>query len=145
MDVTITMITNVVFVMLMEPLALVALWANYWRCLAPIMEIWEWTNPDLRIARNPSKVKPSDGFKHQSMDIQQSSLDGCLWFKVNRTLYPRIELMACDYMGVAATSVPSECAFSQAGTVVSKRRARLGDDAVQAICELQSFLKYSKR
>ena len=73
------------------------------------------------------------------MDIQQSSLDVYLWFKVNRTLYPRIEVMAREYMGVAATPVPSECAFSQAGTVVSKLRARLEADAVQAICELHHF------
>ena len=107
-------------------------------------------NMGVGISRSQDCEEPFESevqrwFKHHSMDIQQSSLDGCLWFKVNRTLYPRIELMACDYMGVAATSVPSECAFSQAGTVVSKRRALLGDDAVQAICELQSFLKYLKR
>ena len=107
-------------------------------------------NMGVGISRSPDCEEPFESevqqwFKYQSMDIQQISLDVCLWFKVNRTLYTRIELIARDYIGVAATSVPSECAFSQSGTVVSKQRARLGDDAVQAIRELQSFLKYSKR
>ena len=82
--------------------------------------------------------------QHAPMTLTQSSRDVCMWFKVNMCLYPRIQRMARDYMGVTSTSVPSECAFSRAGTTVSIRRARLGDDAVQAISELQSFLSFNK-
>jgi hypothetical protein len=59
-------------------------------------------------------------------------------------LYPRVSTMAKDYLGVTSTSVPIECAFSKAGSIVGKRRARPGDDVVQAICELQSFLTFNK-
>jgi hypothetical protein len=80
---------------------------------------------------------------HSPMKANQSSRDVCLWFKVNSAnLFPRIGFMAREYLGITSTSVPSECAFSMSGTTISKRRARLGDDAVQAICELQAFLNF---
>lgn len=77
------------------------------------------------------------------MSMEQSSHDVCMWFRVNSVLYPRIALMARDYMAITSTSVPSEVAFSRAGATVSKRRARLDDEAVTAICELQSFLQFN--
>ena len=79
-------------------------------------------------------------FAHQDMFAEQFSRDVGKWFSVNKRLFPRIELMARDFIGVTSTSVPSEVAFSQAGVVVSKSRARLDDGAVTSICELQSFL-----
>lgn len=82
-------------------------------------------------------------FSHTSMALSQSSREVCIWFKVSAAvLFPRIAFMARDFLGVTATSVPSECAFSKSGSLVTKRRARLGDDAVQAICELQSFRSF---
>jgi hAT family C-terminal dimerisation region len=80
-------------------------------------------------------------FGHDPMDNTQSCREVADWFKVNKVLNPRIQRMASDYLGVTDTSVPSEYAFSRAGATVSHGRARLGDDAVQAICELQSMVK----
>ena len=79
-----------------------------------------------------------------SMDIRQSSHDVCSWFQVSASGYPRIQMMAKEYLAVTATSVPSECAFSSAGTTISKRRARLGDDSVQALQELESWNRFLK-
>ena len=79
-----------------------------------------------------------------SMSIDHSSTEVCLWFKLNGSKYPRIQFMARDYLAVMSTSVPSEQAFSQAGTTISKRRACLGDDCITAICELQSWNKLFK-
>ncbi|MEN9638886.1 MAG: hypothetical protein RLZZ262_754 [Bacteroidota bacterium] len=81
---------------------------------------------------------------HAAMKLTQPSREVCTWSKVNMSIYPRIQMMARDYMGITATSVPSECAFSQAGAIVSARRAWHGDDAVQAVAELQSFLSFNK-
>ena len=75
-------------------------------------------------------------FNHQPMNLNQSSRDVCQWFQVNKNLYPSIEIKAKDYIGISASSVPSECAFSAAGCVVSKKRTRFSDESVQAICEL---------
>jgi hypothetical protein len=82
---------------------------------------------------------------HSPMQLNSSSRDVLNWMKVNENMYPRIAMMARDYLGLTSTSVPSEQAFSRAGTTVNVRRTRLGDDAVQAICELQSCLTFNKR
>jgi hAT family C-terminal dimerisation region len=100
-------------------------------------------NSSLR-EREPFSSEIDRYFAHAPMDITQSSREVADWFKVNKVLYPRIQRMARDYLGVTATSVPSECAFSRAGATVSHRRARMGDDAVQAICELQSMVKFNE-
>ena len=55
-------------------------------------------------------------------------------------MFPRISMIARDYLAVTATSVPSESAFSKAGATIQKRRAKLGDDAIQAVMELQGWL-----
>ncbi|EGZ06163.1 hypothetical protein PHYSODRAFT_531417 [Phytophthora sojae] len=77
------------------------------------------------------------------MNSKTSSHEVCAWMR-SLDQFPRIQLMARDFLAVMATSVPSEQAFSAAGTTVSKRRARLGDDAVTAISELQSFLDFNE-
>jgi hypothetical protein len=60
----------------------------------------------------------------------------------NVAMYPRIFIMARDHLGVTATSISSECAFSRAGSSFESDLTRLSDDEVQAICELQSFMLY---
>lgn len=82
---------------------------------------------------------------HSPMNMKQSSRDVCQWMKINSSMYPRIAIMARDYLGVTATSVPSESAFSRAGNTVDDQRTRLSDESVQAICELQSFISFNKR
>ncbi|GLD95989.1 hypothetical protein PINS_up004667 [Pythium insidiosum] len=75
---------------------------------------------------------------------QSKHADVSAWFRANKMVYPRIELMARDFLAIPATSVPSERAFSKAGCVVTERRARLGSESVSAICELESFLAFNK-
>jgi hAT family C-terminal dimerisation region len=99
-------------------------------------------NSSLR-EREPFSSDIDRYFAHAPMDITQSSREVSDWFKVKKVLYPRIQRMARDYLGVTATSVPSECAFSRDGATVSHRPARMGDDAVQAICDLQSMVKFN--
>lgn len=82
-------------------------------------------------------------FNHASMSLTQTSKDVCEWMRINQHLYPRICFMARDFLATTSTSVPSESAFSAAGTTIDKRRGRLGDDSVQAICELQSMIPFN--
>ncbi|KAE9353978.1 hypothetical protein PF008_g4737 [Phytophthora fragariae] len=76
-----------------------------------------------------------------TMNSKTSSSAVCPWM---RTLdqFPRIRMMARDFLAVMATSVLSELAFSAAGATVSVRRANLGDDAVSAVSEMQSFMQF---
>ena len=47
-----------------------------------------------------------------------------------------------DYLAVIVTSISSEHLFSHAEDIVNKKRASLGDDAVEALTTLQSWLKF---
>ncbi|KAE9051128.1 hypothetical protein PR003_g1783 [Phytophthora rubi] len=69
----------------------------------------------------------------EGMSEMKESKDVCTWFQAVGDVYPRIKLMAQDFMAVTATSVPSEIAFSAAGLALNSRRARLGDDTVKAM------------
>lgn len=82
--------------------------------------------------------------KDRSMNLKTGSRAVCNWMKNEAASFPRIQMMARDYLAIMATSVPSEEAFSASGATISSRRARLGDDAVTAISELQAFLDFNK-
>ncbi|KAE9277010.1 hypothetical protein PR003_g28901 [Phytophthora rubi] len=82
-------------------------------------------------------------YHDKTMNSKTSSHEVCSWMR-SLDQFPRIKMMARDFLAVMATSVPSEQAFSSAGTVVSTRRARLGDDAVAAISEMKSFLEFNE-
>lgn len=56
--------------------------------------------------------------------------------------FPRMKFMARSYLACPATSVPSEQAFSKAGDTVTKKRNRLGDNSLQCVMVLQSWLKH---
>ncbi|KAE8891405.1 hypothetical protein PF005_g1424 [Phytophthora fragariae] len=78
-----------------------------------------------------------------TMNSKTSSSAVCAWM---RTLdqFPRIRMMARDFLAVMATSVPTEQDFSAAGATVRVRRARLGDDAVSAVSAMQAFMQFNE-
>ena len=107
--------------------------------------LYESRREETDTVTEPFSGEISRWFGHSSsMKLTASSREVCSWMNVNEDMYPRIAIMARDFLGLTSTSVPSEEAFSRAGTTVNVRRTRLGDDAVQAICELQSFLTFNK-
>jgi hypothetical protein len=52
------------------------------------------------------------------------------WWRVNRHKYPNLSRLARKWLGVVATSVPSERAFSTSGNVVTVKRSSLAPDMV---------------
>lgn len=93
--------------------------------------------------QKPFENKLKRWFEHASMQLAKSLKDAFLWFEIDSAIFQRVEIMAHDFAIVTSTSVPIEWAFSGAGTAISKRRARVVDDSVRTICELQSFLDFS--
>jgi hypothetical protein len=44
------------------------------------------------------------------------------WWKINEHQFPRLACMACDYLAIPATSVPSEQVFSTSKNLITERR-----------------------
>lgn len=63
--------------------------------------------------------------------------DPLQWWKSNAARLPHLAKVAKAVLCVPATSVPSERVFSAAGHIVSKRRAGLSEDSVDALIFLQ--------
>jgi len=55
------------------------------------------------------------------------------------TLYPNLSRMACDFLAIPATSVPSERLFSDAGQLITNRRNCLNANSIQACICLESW------
>ena len=59
--------------------------------------------------------------------------DPMTWWKANDSKYPRLAKLANTYLGVPATSVPSERVFSAAGLIVNRLRTRLHPEHVDML------------
>ena len=59
------------------------------------------------------------------------------WWKTNAPRYPLVSIIARKFLCIPATSVPSERIFSAAGYVVSKLRASLSPENVDALLFLR--------
>jgi hypothetical protein len=59
--------------------------------------------------------------------------DPLLWWRKNEDKYPVLSRIAKKFLGVPATSVPSERIFSSAGLLITKLRNRLSSELVDKI------------
>ncbi|XP_077065670.1 E3 SUMO-protein ligase ZBED1-like [Siphateles boraxobius] len=55
------------------------------------------------------------------------------WWRINQARYPTLAQLAKSFLGIPATSTPSECLFSAAGNIASKRRASLSAEHVDML------------
>ncbi len=70
----------------------------------------------------------------QSLSVDSNPL---VWWKDNQNQFPHLAKLAKSYLGIPATSVPSERVFSTAGDIVTAQRASLSPDNV----DMMVFLK----
>ncbi|KAJ0047602.1 hypothetical protein Pint_16395 [Pistacia integerrima] len=61
------------------------------------------------------------------------------WWKVNSTRYPRLSVMARDFLAVQATSVAPEELFCSKGDEIDKQRFCMPHDSTQAILCIRSW------
>jgi len=55
------------------------------------------------------------------------------WWATVGSRYPKLKTLACKYLAIPATSVPSERIFSKSGEIVSRRRASLKPSTVDML------------
>jgi len=75
----------------------------------------------------------SDEFTHYLNDGPsiKTADDPFEWWRINRHKYPHLSRLARKWLGVVATSVPSERAFSTSGNIVTVKRSSLAPDIVR--------------
>lgn len=59
--------------------------------------------------------------------------DPLLWWQSHKQAFPSLSRLATEYLGITASSIPSERIFSKAGVLVSQRRNRLKGDHVNML------------
>ena len=63
------------------------------------------------------------------------------WWSTNASAYPRLALMARDFLAIPGTETSSERAFSSARRLISWERNRLGDNTIRACECVKSWLE----
>ncbi len=76
----------------------------------------------------------------QSLSVEANPLE---WWKDNQKQFPRLAKLAKRYLGIPATSVPSERVFSTAGDIVTAQRASLSPDNVDMMVFRKKNLQLS--
>jgi hypothetical protein len=71
--------------------------------------------------------------------------DPLLWWAGNHQRFPNLAKLARHYLGMLASSVPSEEAFSTAGDTITKDRNCLKSETIEALMVTQSWKKYQRR
>ena len=78
--------------------------------------------------------------EYLAIPVESQIIDPCKWWGEHKMQYPILAKIAREYICIPATSVPSEQSFSKSGELISKRRNRLGDRAIEACMCLNSWI-----
>lgn len=72
----------------------------------------------------------------QSLSVETNPL---VWCKDNQNQFPHLAKLTKQYLGIPATSVPSERVFSTTGDIVTAQRASLSPDNVDMMVFPKNF------
>jgi hypothetical protein len=70
---------------------------------------------------------------------ENATIDPLKWWKTNEIQFPKLALMAHDYLAIPATSVPSEQCFSISKNLITDNRNHLLGKTVRACMCLKSW------
>ncbi|CAG8852363.1 4624_t:CDS:1, partial [Gigaspora margarita] len=62
-----------------------------------------------------------------------NKIDPLVWWQEKQCEYPRLNLIARDYLCIQATSIASEQAFSIVEQMITLSRNRLGEEVARAV------------
>ena len=74
--------------------------------------------------------EPDDSYEETELSLYKCercdpNVNPLKWWKENSIKYPRLSVLARQYLSIPGTFVPSECKFSATGLLVNKLRNRL--------------------
>ncbi|XP_028763636.1 uncharacterized protein LOC114721911 isoform X1 [Neltuma alba] len=97
------------------------------------------------IARKKRRASMSSGTDELSQYLLEAPApiptDVLEWWKVNSTRYPRLSVMARDFLAMQATSVVPEELFCGRGDEISKQRFCMSHDSAQSILCIKSWIQ----
>lgn len=97
------------------------------------------------IARKKRRANMSSGTDELSQYLLEAPApiptDVLEWWKVNCTRYPRLSVMARDFLAMQATSVVPEELFCGRGDEINKQRFCMSHDSTQSILCIKSWLQ----
>lgn len=76
---------------------------------------------------------------------QGGLLTALQWWKKHASTFPRLAHMARHFLGIPATSVASECAFSTAGRLITDYRNSLSGPHVRILMLCRSWLRAERK
>lgn len=89
---------------------------------------------------NHLKLKHSSDYPYEETELSLYKRERCdpnvnplKWWKENSIKYPRLSVLARQYLSIPGTSVPSERIFSATGLLVNKLRNRLSSSVVDHV------------
>jgi hypothetical protein len=77
--------------------------------------------------------------------VESRKLESLMMMMVELRKVERLILLAKQFLGVPATSAPSERIFSAAGNIITKKRNRLKPDISSVLVFLQQSWNYMER
>ena len=86
------------------------------------------------------KNKTNEILEYLQTDSPHYSICILEWWKIHENRFPILSKIARDYLGIPATSAPSERVFSEAGNLITNKRTSLSCDSVEANMCLRSWL-----
>lgn len=98
----------------------------------------------LGTSSKPFRLEVEEEVQHyrsvQSLSVESNPL---VWWRDNENQFPHLAKLAKRFLGIPATSVPSERVFSTAGDIVRAQRASLTPDNVDMMVFLKKNFKIS--
>jgi len=76
--------------------------------------------------------------------VELPQVDPIEWWRTYESRFSNLSRMARDYLAIPATSVPSECCFSIAGNVLTKRRSSMTEGMANTIMCCKYWLGFDE-
>uniref|UniRef100_A0A1X7T797 HAT C-terminal dimerisation domain-containing protein n=2 Tax=Amphimedon queenslandica TaxID=400682 RepID=A0A1X7T797_AMPQE len=92
---------------------------------SPLWQFFDQQVLEVSSQRTPSNTIYTEMQQYLRSPVQLRDIDPLQWWKNNSLAYLTLALAACKYLGIIATSVPSERLFSKAGELLSVKRSRI--------------------